>query len=268
MRASAIARRAVRRVAARWRLIAGAVLGLAAVLAVGARCIEQPYAYVDSEGYVHITGRMVNDTDIQGAQLMLRGNLYDAANNVIATKDQAPCPPDLKPYSEVSFDIRFDNPGIPPWDHFDVRPISGTAMGSPLPDPDVVLFSAEAIRFDGLPPIPGLPFDGDDVLFRFSVRNRSVNTYKIQFCSIVIDNHSQVIAANNGEVVDIDEAGNITPALLTPLPYPTQIYAIARDAARGPIQVKAWLWFGEKDAPTSAWQYVETSLFTIQTLSP
>ncbi len=260
--------RTVGRPVLRWRIAAVALLGVAAAFAFGARCIEQPYAYVDGEGYTHITGRMVNDTDIQGTQLMLRGTLYDAANNVIATKDQAPCPPDLKPYSEVSFDIRFDNPGIPPWDHFDVRPISGKALAGPLPDPDVVLFSAEAIRFEGLPPIPGLGFDGDDVLFRFSVRNRSTNTYKIQFCSIVIDNHSQVIAANNGEVVDIDEAGNLTPALLTPAPYPSQIYAIGRDAAKGPIQVKAWLWFGDKDAPTSAWQYVETALFTIQTIGP
>jgi hypothetical protein len=251
-----------------WRVAAIAVLAVGAGFALAARCIEKPYTYVDSEGYTHITGRMVNDTDIQGAQLMLRGTLYDAAGSVVATKDQAPCPPDLKPYSEVSFDIRFDNPNVPPWDRFDVRPISGQALPGPLPDPDVVLFSAQAVRFEGLPPLPGLPFDGDDVLFTFSVRNRSQNTYKIQFCSIVIDNQSQVIAANNGEVVDVDEAGNVQPALLTPAPYPVQIYAIARDAAKGPIQVKAWLWFGDKDAPTSAWQYVETSLFTIQTVNP
>ena len=220
---------------------------------------------VDSEGYAHITGRMVNDTDIQGAQLMLRGTLYDAANNVLATKDQAPCPPDLKPYSEISFDIRFDNPGIPPWDHFDVRPISGKALAAPLPDPDVVLFSAEAIRLEGAP--PGFPVTSEDVLFRFNARNRSTNTYKIQFCSIVIDNKSQVIDANQGEVVDIDADGFVTPAIMTPLPYPETIYAIAQNVPHGPIQVKAWLWFGEKDAPTSAWQYVETGLFTIQTVT-
>jgi len=253
------------RSALRWRTAAVALLGLTAAVTLGARCIEQPYAYVDSEGYTHITGRMVNDTDIQGAQLMLRGTLYDAANNVLATKDQAPCPPDLKPYSEISFDIRFDNPGIPPWDHFDVRHISGKALAAPLPDPDVVLFSAEAFRFEGLPPIPGLPITDADVLFTFNARNRSQNTYLVQFCAIVIDNKSQVIDAVQTELVSIDENGNISPAVMTPLPYPVTVYAIADDVPKGPIQVKAWLWFGEKGASTSQWQYVETSLFTIQT---
>lgn len=254
-----------RRIGFRWRTAAVAVLALTSVLGLGARCIENTSVRVDSEGYTHITGKLVNDTDIQGAELTLRGTLFDAANNVIATKDQAPCPPDLSPYSEVMFDIRFDNPGIPPHDHYSVNMVKGRALPSKLLDPDVVLFNQEAIRFEGIPPIPGLPITSNDVLFAFNARNRSQNTYTVQACGIVINNKSEVIYAVQTEVVDIDQGGGLVPFTMTPLPYPVSLYAIARNVPPGPIQVKAWLWFGPKDAPTSQYQYVETPLFSIQT---
>jgi hypothetical protein len=34
------------------------------------------------------------------------------------------------------------------------------------------------------------------------------------------------------------------------------------------VQVRAWLWFGAKDAPTSAWQFVQTPFITIETIRP
>jgi hypothetical protein len=208
---------------------------------------------------------MVNDTDIQGAQLMLRGSLYDAAGNVIATKDAPPCPPDLKPYSEIMFDIRFDNPGIPPHARYDVRPVSGLALPARKPDPDVVLFSSQAIRFENIPFAPGiLPFDSNDVLFGFEIRNRTNNSYPIQGCSAVFDNQGKIIHAQSVELVQFDEDFNVSPAVL----YPQElsfVSMIADEVPRGPIQVKAWLWFGTKGSPTSQWQYVETGLITIRT---
>ena len=247
------------------RILAIGMLGFIAVAGLGARCIEKPYAYTDAEGYTHITGRMVNDTNIQGAQLTLRGTLYDAAGNVLATKDAAPCPPDLKANSEVIFDIRFDNPGIPPWARFEARPIAGLALEAPKPDPDVVLFSSAAIRIENIPFAPGiLPFDSDDVLFGFRIRNRTDNAYPIQGCSAVFDNQGNIIHAQSVELVQFDEDYNVSPAVLygQELTFATMI---AKDVPRGPVQVKAWLWFGTKGSPTSQWQYVETGLITIVT---
>lgn len=256
---------AVRRV----RLAKLAALGLLiaiGVAALGARCIEKPYVYVDKDGYTHITGRIVNDTDIQGAAIMLRGTLYDANNNIIATKDAPICPPDLKPFSESIFDIRFDNPGVPPHARFTVQAISGQALAAPKPTSDVVLFSSQAIRFDNIPFAPGiLPFDSDDVLFGFEVRNRTNNTYPVQGCSAVFDNQGNIVHAQSVELVSFDEDFNISPARLGPQEL-SFVTMIAEDVPRGPVQVKAWLWFGNKGDATSQWQYVETSLITIRTI--
>jgi hypothetical protein len=243
------------------------VIVIAALASAGARCIEQPSVQVDKDGYTHLTGRMVNETDTQGTELMLRGTLYDAQNNVIAQKDAPPCPPDLSPNSEVMFDIRFDNPNVPPHDHFDVRLVSGKALPAKLPNPDVVLFRQEAFRYEGLPPIPGLGITDNDVLFAFNARNRSQNTYPVQGCAVVLDNQSRVIAAVNEELVQIDENNVPSPATLDPSRFPVTVFMIAKDVPAGPVQVKAWLWFGSKDDPTSPYAYVSTQLFTIQTVS-
>ena len=255
----------LRNLRSRRLLIVVAFVSLAAA-AVGARCIESTYVYVDADGYTHITGRMVNDTDIQGAQLVLRGTLYDANNNVIATKDAPPCPPDLQPYSEIMFDIRFDNPGIPPHARFDVRLVSGLALPAPKANPDIVLFSKDAIRFTNIPFVPGiLPFDEDDVLFGFELRNRTDNSYPVQGCSAVVDNRGNIIHAQSLELVQFDEDYNVSPAVLLPQEL-TFVTMIAEDVPRGPTQVRAWLWFGTKGQPTSNWQYVDTGYITIQTI--
>src|SRR6185295_19190946 len=89
------------------------VLCLLGALALGARCIERTSIHVDADGYTHITGEMLNETDIQGTQIMLRGTLYDDQNNVVAQKDSPTCPPDSQPNSQIIFDIRFDNPNVP-----------------------------------------------------------------------------------------------------------------------------------------------------------
>ena len=251
--------------ARKWRAAALLVVAGAALLAVGARCIERTYVYVDAEGYTHITGEMVNDTNIQGAQLMLRGTLYDGADNVIATKDAPPCPPDLSPQSSVVFDIRFDNPNIAPHARYEVRPISGLALESQLPDPDVVLFSADAFRFEGVPPLPGIPFDDKSVFLFYSARNRSQNTYLIQGCAAVYDQQGRIVTVSAGEVVEQAPSGQIVPASLEPSPGPVSIFFVMQDVPVGPVQVRSWLWFGPKGSPTSQWRYTSTALTTIVT---
>lgn len=241
-------------------------LGVLALASLGARCIERTHVYVDKDGYTHITGEMVNDTDIQGTRIMLRGTLYDANNNVVASKDSPTCPPDTQPQQQTAFDIRFDNPGIPPYARFEVRPISGVTLEQALPSPDVVLFSSEAARFNGLPPIPGLPITDDDVFFSFTGRNRSNVTYDgVQGCSAVYDQSGNVIHVQSTELIQVDEAGNVTPATMDSA-GPYRAFMIAEDVPKGPVQVRAWIWFGHKDDPTSQYGFVSTGMITIETV--
>jgi hypothetical protein len=255
----------VRRMQIRWRSAAVMVLGLTAALGLAGKCIDRTSVYVDADGYTHLVGQMNNDTSIQGTSIVLRGTLYDAQDNVIATKDAPTCPPDTQPNTQSLFDIRFDNPGVPPHARYTVQAISGKAMSAALPDPDVVILQNEAIRYEGIPPIPGFPITDNDVLFRFGVRNRGDHAYPgIQGCAAVYDHFGNVIYAESTEIVSFDEDGNISPATLGNQ-APGTIYMIAKDVALGPVQVRAWIWFGPKGSSTSAYQYVETPLMTIQT---
>jgi hypothetical protein len=236
-----------------------------AFAALGARCIEATHVHVDRDGYTHITGEMVNETGIQGTNITLRATLFDDGGNVVATKDGPTCPPDTQPHSTIMFDIRFDNPDVPPWSTYDVRPISGKALAAPLPDPDIAVIEMEAIRFEGIPPIPGLFLSNDDVLMAFNVRNRSGHVLEgVQGCAAVYDNHGAIIAANTGELISVDENG---------LPHPAQFHTEApetafflfKDVPIGSSQVRGWLWFGPKAAATSQYQFFSTPLITIQT---
>ena len=251
----------------RWKLIAAPLLAVAAIASMGARCIERTSVHVDKDGYTHITGEMVNDTRVQGTRIMLRGTLYDAADNVIATKDAPTCPPDTQPDQQTVFDIRFDNPSIPPSARYDVRPISGVTLESPLPSPDVVLLFNEAARFEGLPPIPGLGITDDDVLFGFRGRNRSSSTHTgVQGCSAVYDNEGKVIHVQSRELIQVNDAGLPEPAVMTPA-GPYEVFMIAKDVPKGAQQARVWLWFGNKDAGTSQYQFVSTPFITIQTIT-
>lgn len=251
----------------RWRMLAASVLMLAGAWALGARCIERTSVHVDSDGYTHITGEMVNETDVQATKVMLRGTLYDAQDNVVAQKDAPTCPPDSQPQSQILFDIRFDNPNVPPYARYDVRPISATTLAAKLPDPDVVILQTDAARFEGLPPIPGLGITDNDVLFEFGLRNRSPNRYTVQACSAVYDNTGAVLYAKQSEILQRDAQGHVSPAVLGSA-GPASIFFIAKDVPKGPVQVRAWLWFGDKGAISSLYQFVQTPFITIQTIKP
>ncbi len=242
------------------------LLGVGA-MALGARCIDRTSTHVDADGYTHITGEMVNDSDVQGTQIMLQGTLHDANDNVVAQKTAPTCPPDTQPHEHTIFDIRFDNPNVPPWTRFDVRPISGSAQASPLPNPKVVLFSSDAIRFTVPPAIPGFPITDKDVFFAFDVRNQSDNTYAgVQGCAAVYDQAGNVVFVDSAEVVQENPDKSVVPATLGPQRL-TSIFWLAKDVPKGPIQVRAWLWFGPKGASTSPYQFVSTGMITIQALA-
>ncbi len=239
-----------------------------AVSALGAKCIDRTSTYVDSDGYTHITGEMVNDTNIQGTNIMLQGTLLDDAGNVVATKTAPTCPPDTQPHQQTAFDIRFDNPNVPPWTHFEVRPISGKALDAPLPDPKVVMFFSDAIRYTAPYVTPDITITPNDVFFVFRVRNQSTTRYPaVQACAAVFDQGGNIVFVNTSELVAIDNAGHIQPGSLDANEL-TDLYWNARNVPKGPVQVKVWLWFGEKGAPTSAYEFVTTGLISIRSVAP
>ena len=198
---------------------------------------------------------------------MLVGTLFNG-DAVVAQKVSPTCPPDTQPNNQTTFDIRFDNPNLPPWTRFDVRPISGTVISSPLPDPKVVLFSSEADRFSVPLVLPGLSISTKDVLFGFEVRNQTNTTYPgVQFCGAVYDQSGNIVFVSSGEVLERTSTGGVAPATLAPQQL-TSIFGIARNVPVGPVQIRGWLWFGSKTDPTSAFAFVSTGLVTIQTISP
>lgn len=256
------------RLLARPRGAAVVLLVALGAAALGAKCIERTSTYVDQDGYTHIVGQMTNDTDVMATRLMLTGTLYDANGGVVAQKTAPICPPDSQPHSQTAFDIRFDNPGIPPWTRYDVRPASAVTIDQPLPDPQVIMFFGQAARFTQPLIEPGLTVSPNDVFFTFRLRNQSNNTYAgVQGCAAVYDQSGNVVFVTSSELIHQNVDGSIVPAVLGPQEL-TQVFWIARNVPKGPTQVRVWFWFGQKDAPTSAYQFVSTDMITIEPITP
>jgi hypothetical protein len=238
--------------------------------ALGARCIENTQVRVDSDGYTHIMGEMFNETDIQASAVMLRGRLLDANGNVIAEKDSPMCPPDSQPGAQSVFDIRFDNPHLPPHSSFTVNAVSGNVLTSRLPDPNVLVLDRDAIQLEGIPPIPGFPFKDGDVIFYFGVRNRSQTVYRgVQACAAAYNNMGKVVAVEQNEVFSIDEDGMPTEAILD-FRSRVDFYLSMTDVDVPPeaVYVRGWLWFGNSGDGTSQYQFIMTPPITLQTLNP
>lgn len=127
--------------------LARSLLVFLPILLVAARCVEHQTLYRDASGNLHIVGEIYNDTDVQGAEMILGGTLYDAAGNVLATAQTPTCPYELSPHARSTFDIEFrDSSGLPMPARYDVRPISGKALPQPLPPLKATLSSVRAAR--------------------------------------------------------------------------------------------------------------------------
>jgi hypothetical protein len=240
------------------------LLGAVAVLAVGARCIENTSERVDRDGYTHILGEFFNETDVQATRVMVRGTLFDAAGNVVATKEAPICPPDSQPHSQSVFDIRFDNPNVPPHVRYEVRPASGVTLDAPLPNPNVLVLDTDAIGFEDFPFIPGFPITPEDVFFRFGARNRSQTVYTgLQACAAAYDNQGRVVAAAADELLEFDLDGNLVTATL-PFDQRVDMFLFIDEVPPEAVYVRGWIWFGDPAVGTSAYQSIMTQPITIQ----
>ncbi len=199
------------------RRVAMLLTGLAlAVVALGARCIENTSIYVDGAGYTHIVGNMTNETDISASTVTLRGQLFDGDGNVIAETTGILCPMTVQPHSQNAFDLRFDQQGLPAAASFDVRPIAGTTLDHPLTDPHLALADFRAFRVNGT--LQALGF----------VHNNGSQRYpEARYCSAAYDASGVVVnvqaspvdggALGPGQVLKVPIVWSVLPASATQL---------------------------------------------------
>jgi hypothetical protein len=116
-------------------LLAVGILGALSIFLTSAKCIENDSVGRDpGTGDWAIYGEIHNETDIQGVDLRLRGELFDADGNLVAAAVDSMCPRELSPGSLSAFAIRLPvTAALPqPADH-KVTVVDGRALDEPLP---------------------------------------------------------------------------------------------------------------------------------------
>ena len=122
---------------------------LAPLLLVAATCVQNETLYRDDAGDWRLVGEMRNDYDVSGADILVRGSLFDADGNLIATADAMPCPKQLPAHSTISFGLHFINSADRDPASYDVRVIGGHALEQALPDSGLNLDGFTARRMPG-----------------------------------------------------------------------------------------------------------------------
>lgn len=102
---------------------------------VAARCVEHDRVVRDKDGNLHVTGELFNETDIQGAGMVVRGTIFDGDGNVIASATTPTCPRQLSPGDPVAYDIKFpDTQGAPEPASHKIEVVDGRALDTPFPE--------------------------------------------------------------------------------------------------------------------------------------
>lgn len=232
-------------------VIAG--LGAVATLSLGARCIENTSVQKDADGFTHIYGEMINETDIQGSQIVVHGRLLDGAGAPIAETDGVICPPTLDPHSQVVYDIRFPAPvNQAPASH-DVRPIAGKALEAPLTDPQVRIDEAGAVRTSP-----------ESAFMVMQLTNTSSAAHnRLKGCLAVYDAQGKVVAAGASQAVGVNlsdpEDLDFNPTLRVKQRTAIAVALFEGVPATG-TTARGWVWFEAPAAPgTTTFKYVMTN---------
>ena len=122
-----------------WRRRFLALLVLAPLLLVAAKCIDNETLYQDSSGDWHVVGEIHNDTDIWGADMQLGGQLLDAGGNVIASTQAPVCPLELAAHSFDGFDLHFSQSSALRPTSYAIHVIKGRALDQALPTSGISL---------------------------------------------------------------------------------------------------------------------------------
>jgi hypothetical protein len=211
-------------------------LMLVGLTALGARCIENTYQYTDRDGYIHVSGEMVNETDISASTVTLQATLFDSQGAVVAQAIGRLCPENVQPRSHNLFDIRFESRGLLNAVRHDVRPISGVTTDEPLPESGIELLGFDARKFF-------------NVAVRGDVRNNSDRTY-----------HNMSVC-----VAFYDAAGRVIHVLSAPVPGSVAPgadfhWGFADSGYSGNDAIRAAVWFIA--SPDTAWVASEKTQLT------
>jgi hypothetical protein len=150
-----------------WRLLGSALLILAAFAAIGAKCIENETLYRGDDGDWHIVGEIHNETQVQGAGMVVGATLFDSGGNVLATAQSPACPYELSPGTFSVFDVRFHNSSaVPQPASYKINVVAGKALPGPLPVLEATVNNLSATRSGETVTIEGTirllrPYSGD-----------------------------------------------------------------------------------------------------------
>jgi hypothetical protein len=125
------------------------VLTLVPLLLVAATCVHNETLYRDDKGDWRLVGEMRNDHEVSGADILIRGSLFDGSGSLIATADSMTCPTELPAHSTISFGLHFINSADRDPASYDVRVIGGHALDEALPDSGLSLDGFTARRMPG-----------------------------------------------------------------------------------------------------------------------
>jgi hypothetical protein len=235
----------------RYRFVPQRAVGLAAIIvlavvATGARCIENVAVRTDGQGGTYLLGEIYNDTDVQGTRIVVRTMLKDASGNILASKDTATCPPDLQPGGLSSYGVKFDEQDLPPGLAWEVRPIAGVTLPQHLPDPGIVVTESGVRRV------------GSGLAIAFKVRNDSSTSYQNpQLCAVMYDGAGKVGSWSPMDAESVIGVNTIGSARTTDLSFSL------RDQAPDAARVRVWLWIPGPDSGTSPYQPVMTEALLI-----
>jgi hypothetical protein len=159
-----------------------ALIVLAPLLLVAAKCIENDALYRDEAGDWHVVGEIHNETDVQGVEMMLGGTLFDASGNVLATAQAPICPFELSPHTFSVFDVQFFNSAnVEEPDRYEIHAVGGRALPAALPPLDVSLTNFTASRA------------GDTVTLIGTIRMRAAYSGEFSGCVAFYDGGGRVM---------------------------------------------------------------------------
>jgi hypothetical protein len=183
------------------------------VFVLGARCVENDALRRGPDGNWHLYGELFNETDVQGAQMVVQGTIFDASGRVLATANARTCPRELSPGKPVSYDIAFPNTkNLPQPASHKVNVASGAALQGLLP----ALAIQPAIELTALP--------GNRVGVRASFQALPQHSGIYFFCLALYDGAGRIVYAFRfGDATDQPQIDTEVPLDRTLFPAATSL---------------------------------------------
>jgi hypothetical protein len=217
------------------RIAFAIVLASMAVVAMGARCVENSIVRTDGQGYTYLLGEIYNDTDVHGSEMTFRATLFDGAGGLMAAKDVMLCPGDLAPQSHVAYAVRFDEPHLPSPARFEVRPVAGRALERPAPASGIRVASAGAVWRPG---------SRERLTVHVALRNDGSQSVVPAMCGVTYDLDGKVRSMSPVDPAQFHADVRLDPG-------ETQAFDFSLVGQQGAETVRAWFWF-PGDAPTTS----------------